>query len=504
MANPKSGSSADRARLRDCWLNATFAVATAERRLVAARVWASDQKFEYMRTVEQGSLRLLQVLRSNAPDLDEVEELLASGDAHPNYEPADPRAREASALSVVLALGTSEQAAYHNLIPLLSANGADVNEMVPVFNSTLLAIAIRRGLAHSASLLVECGADALRPDENGYTPLHLAAHEGRVAGLVGHLIAEGASPDKGTNILPPASLVAVEEMNGDTFEAMMRHGGDPNAVFTLTGDTAATMAVHCGQPWLVLPAVVAWGTDLTRARGGGQTACELADDIHIRAGHAGAMGDVGVFLRTFIGLGDAEKAAVLGNADALRAAVAPGKPLPQQFRWVLDATPISVHCAAQTDELRALILGVVQQVEGHSHLTHHLFGVQDRARVCTVLLTAHRLATHATRLPPLPAELWHLVIARSMRPALAPASDELALVEEMDAAGVRRWVEPTWSQIPEMVRRLVSVGLAEFVPRLVRNGVCSWPETMRLTGAALVGKLGLSQAEAARFLGAMR
>lgn len=489
----------EREAKRRAWYDANVNVDTAERRLAVARMVAAKRKRQYMQAVGEGSLRLLQLLRFHTPDMAEVGLLLASGEAHPNYEPADSKV-EASALSVVLGLGTSERPEYRDLISLLVAHGANVNEVPPAFRSSLLAIAIRRGLPHSAIALVEHGADALQPDENGYTPLHLAAHEGGVPELVEHLMAAGASADKGTNILPPPSLVAVEEQNAATWEAMMRNGGNPNATFALTGDNAATLAVSLNQPWPMLTAVVAWGVDLWRANEDGQTACDIADDVHIHAGHLDPIGDVGVFLRTFVGLGEAERAAVLGNVDALRAAVGEGKPLPQQFRWVLDAAPISPHCGPHTAELRALVLDVVKQVEGHSHLTHHLFGAHDRARVRAVLLVGHRLALAPTQLPPLPVELWHLVIARSMRPALPPASDELWL----DAAGAHHYVEPSWSLIPEMVRRLVSIGLAEFVPCLVRAGLSSWAEIGALTGAALVGDLGFSHAEAVRFLGAVQ
>ncbi len=77
---------------------------------------------------------------------------------------------------------------------------------------------------HMAQLLLAAGAEIDLPDASGYTPLHLAAHDGDVE-LVGALLARGAEVnprhDKGQTPL----AVAVAAGHGEAADLLKRHGG---------------------------------------------------------------------------------------------------------------------------------------------------------------------------------------------------------------------------------------------------------------------------------------
>ncbi|TPX65179.1 hypothetical protein SpCBS45565_g05332 [Spizellomyces sp. 'palustris'] len=146
----------------------------------------------------------------------------------------------------------------------------DINCRKPVFGSSPLAVACRKGNRHVASILLSFGADLNISDEYGVTPLHWAANSGD-ASLVTLLLRKAVST--GTLASALAATSPIQAPSGDAPGLLSRKD--------LFGSTALHFA-SVNNLTGVARALVAAGCDPTATNNDGRRASELTSDEELR------------------------------------------------------------------------------------------------------------------------------------------------------------------------------------------------------------------------------
>ncbi|CAH0002529.1 unnamed protein product [Clonostachys byssicola] len=111
------------------------------------------------------------------------------------------------------------------LVEGLLEDGADINAKGN--HGTALHVAVYRGHDEIVHLLLQAGADADAPYNDGDTPLHVAARRG--AGKLVQLLLEHTTNVNVTNGSGTPLRVAARRGNGDIVRCLLEHGADVNA-----------------------------------------------------------------------------------------------------------------------------------------------------------------------------------------------------------------------------------------------------------------------------------
>lgn len=150
---------------------------------------------------------------------------------------------------------------------------ADVADTLDARSRSALWYAAQRCDQHSAKSLLGMGANANRADEEGYTPLHIAASSGCV-GLFGELLRAGATVDSRTYLGNTALLLSARRDSTAGAQALMEQGADVSG-FNSAGESALMVAVRGGNEVLVA-ALLERGADPYRRNELGESAAGLA------------------------------------------------------------------------------------------------------------------------------------------------------------------------------------------------------------------------------------
>ena len=121
--------------------------------------------------------------------------------------------------------------------------GAEVDASVMSSGDTALIVACKNGQEEIVELLLESGADAMKTDKRGWTPLFTAAGKGH-AGIVRRLVAAGADVDAESGNSTPLITAAI---HGHTeVVAFLLEEGKADVNKRVTGPTLASCAACSG------------------------------------------------------------------------------------------------------------------------------------------------------------------------------------------------------------------------------------------------------------------
>jgi len=232
----------------------------------AAEHWVEHARFEGVsKTVEEGMKQLFDASKSHLAVWVWIRDPIR-WTRHKRRERPLPPSR--SALHYAAFCGFPSVVQF-----LVAAHPSEVHSQDSDDKSTPLHLALERGHAEVARLLVDYGADLTAQDDDGWTPLHFAVQEGSVD-LVRFLIEHGANAESQDEDGSTMLHFAVQRGNLDITRLLVEYGTDATSEDE-DGSTPLQLAIQDGSVDLA-HFLIEHGADVTAKDEDGLTLLHLA------------------------------------------------------------------------------------------------------------------------------------------------------------------------------------------------------------------------------------